>query len=127
RTGLLLHRPAARRGARQAHRPDDRVAPRRAAEKVRRCAYRGRCGRARRRIGKSHAPGVQLMKPPALIAGLAITFAALATASPAAQKAEERPALEVGSIPHDELGKDLEGNRIRVSDYRGKVVIVSFW
>ena len=33
----------------------------------------------------------------------------------------------MGSIPEDELGKDLKGNKIRVSDYHGKVVIVSFW
>ena len=39
----------------------------------------------------------------------------------------ERPSLLVGSIPEDELGKDLEGNKIRISDYHGKVVIVSFW
>jgi thiol-disulfide isomerase/thioredoxin len=39
----------------------------------------------------------------------------------------ERPALPVGTVPEDELGKDLEGNKIRISDYHGKVVIVSFW
>jgi len=39
----------------------------------------------------------------------------------------ERPSLLVGSIPEDELGKDLKGNKIRISDYHGKVVIVSFW
>jgi thiol-disulfide isomerase/thioredoxin len=39
----------------------------------------------------------------------------------------ERPSLPVGSIPEDELGKDLKGNKIRISDYHGKVVIVSFW
>jgi len=39
----------------------------------------------------------------------------------------ERPSLPVGSIPENELGKDLKGNKIRVSDYHGKVVIVSFW
>jgi thiol-disulfide isomerase/thioredoxin len=39
----------------------------------------------------------------------------------------ERPALPVGTVPEDELGKDLDGNKIRISDYHGKVVIVSFW
>jgi len=39
----------------------------------------------------------------------------------------ERPSLPVGSIPDDELGKDLKGNKIRISDYHGRVVIVSFW
>jgi len=44
---------------------------------------------------------------------------------PAAKR--ERPSLPVGSLPENELGKDLEGNKIRISDYQGKVVIVSFW
>ena len=35
--------------------------------------------------------------------------------------------MPVGSIPEDELGKDLKGNKVRISDYHGKVVIVSFW
>ena len=39
----------------------------------------------------------------------------------------EQPSLPVGSVPENELGKDLNGNPIRISDYRGKVVIVSFW
>jgi len=46
-------------------------------------------------------------------------------AEPAAKR--ERPSLPVGSIPEDALGKDLEGNPILVSQYQGKVVIVSFW
>ena len=46
-------------------------------------------------------------------------------AEPAAKL--ERPSLPVGSVPENELGKDLKGNPIRVSDYHGKVVIVSFW
>lgn len=46
-------------------------------------------------------------------------------AEPAVQR--ERPSLPVGSIPEDELGKDLKGNKVRISDYHGKVVIVSFW
>lgn len=29
--------------------------------------------------------------------------------------------------PVDELGKDTSGNRIHLSDYRGKIVIISFW
>lgn len=41
--------------------------------------------------------------------------------------AEPRPTLAIGSVPEDELGKDLQGNKIRISDYHGKVVIVSFW
>ena len=44
---------------------------------------------------------------------------------PAAKR--ERPSLPVGSVPVDELGKDLKGNQVHLSDYHGKVVIVSFW
>jgi thiol-disulfide isomerase/thioredoxin len=33
----------------------------------------------------------------------------------------------VGDIPFDLVGKTLEGDEIKVSDYKGKVVIVSFW
>ena len=58
---------------------------------------------------------------PLLFAG-----AALAADPPATARAEY-PSLEVGSIPADPLGKDTAGNQIRVSDYRGKVVILSFW
>ena len=59
----------------------------------------------------------------AALAGLS-TGAAIG-AEPAAK--HERPSLPVGSVPEDELGKDLKGNKIRISDYHGKVVIVSFW
>ena len=38
-----------------------------------------------------------------------------------------RPALEIGSVPENELGKDVNGNQVHVSDHLGKVVIVSFW
>ena len=57
------------------------------------------------------------------LAGLAsgVAFGAEPTNKP------ERPSLPVGSIPENELGKDLKGNQVRVSDYHGKVVIVSFW
>lgn len=33
----------------------------------------------------------------------------------------------VGEIPHDFVGKTIDGTEIRVSDFKGKVVIVSFW
>jgi thiol-disulfide isomerase/thioredoxin len=58
--------------------------------------------------------------------GLLLGGTALA-ADPETARKVERPSLSVGSIPHDQLGKDLAGNQVRISDYRGKVVIVSFW
>jgi thiol-disulfide isomerase/thioredoxin len=59
----------------------------------------------------------------AALAGLSV--GAAAGAEPAAK--HERSSLPVGSVPEDELGKDLKGNKVRISDYHGKVVIVSFW
>ena len=35
--------------------------------------------------------------------------------------------LQVGDIPIDLLGKNSDGSEIKVSDYKGKVVIISFW
>lgn len=51
----------------------------------------------------------------------------LSNAIAAEKKEREHPALEVGSVPHDEIGKDIDGNAVTVSQHHGKVVIVSFW
>lgn len=48
---------------------------------------------------------------------LALAFSASVFAEP----------YKVGDIPFDEVGKSLDGDEIKVSDYKGKVVIVSFW
>jgi thiol-disulfide isomerase/thioredoxin len=64
---------------------------------------------------------------PALVSCM-LAGAALAADPPAESKpAPVRPSLAVGSVPEDELGKDTKGNKIHVSDYHGKVVILSFW
>jgi cytochrome oxidase Cu insertion factor (SCO1/SenC/PrrC family) len=34
--------------------------------------------------------------------------------------------FKVGDIPFDLVGKDSNGNEVKVSDYKGQVVIVSF-
>jgi len=67
------------------------------------------------------------MRKPALwvLLALAVSTGAAIADEPAAKS--ERPSLPVGSIPEDELGKDMNGNKVRISDYHGKVVIVSFW
>jgi thiol-disulfide isomerase/thioredoxin len=45
-----------------------------------------------------------------------------------AEKTDDKhPTLAVGSVPFDELGKDVDGNKVTISEHRGKVVIVSFW
>ncbi|HTU67681.1 MAG TPA: TlpA disulfide reductase family protein [Steroidobacteraceae bacterium] len=50
--------------------------------------------------------------------------AAVAAEQPAT---DGHPSLDVGSVPFDELGKDVDGNKVTISEHRGKVVIVSFW
>jgi thiol-disulfide isomerase/thioredoxin len=37
------------------------------------------------------------------------------------------PQLSPGSVAPEIIGKDLEGNRLKLSDYRGKVVMLEFW
>jgi thiol-disulfide isomerase/thioredoxin len=68
------------------------------------------------------------MNSRALVAILALAGLSCGAAfakEPAAKR--EWPSLPVGSVPENELGKDIKGNKIRISDYHGKVVIVSFW
>lgn len=54
---------------------------------------------------------------------LRLTLAALALV--AVSLCHARPGL--GDLPPDYLGKDRNGNDVRLSALRGKVVIVSFW
>ena len=44
-----------------------------------------------------------------------------------ADSAGARRLLQVGDAPPDSLGRTLKGERVKLSDYRGKVVIVTFW
>jgi len=60
-------------------------------------------------------------------AAVAAACLAFATEGAATEPERKRPALEVGSVPADALGKDIEGNPVLISDHHGKVVIVSFW
>jgi thiol-disulfide isomerase/thioredoxin len=43
------------------------------------------------------------------------------------KKEREYPSLAAGSVPHDDLGRDVAGNKVQLSAHRGKVIIVSFW
>ena len=43
------------------------------------------------------------------------------------EKAEHRTSVSIGSKAPDFTLKDLKGNEIKLSDYRGKVVLVNFW
>ncbi|HSK80314.1 MAG TPA: TlpA disulfide reductase family protein [Thermoanaerobaculia bacterium] len=46
---------------------------------------------------------------------------------PLAQKLPPRPTLAVGSLAPDFAVKDMDGNLRRLSDYRGKLVLLDFW
>jgi peroxiredoxin len=35
--------------------------------------------------------------------------------------------LQVGDVPPDNLGRASTGGKVKLSDYRGKIVIISFW
>jgi thiol-disulfide isomerase/thioredoxin len=54
-----------------------------------------------------------------------IRYALAALALSVATLCQARPGP--GDIPPDYLGRDRDGHDLRVSDLRGKVVIVSFW
>ena len=35
--------------------------------------------------------------------------------------------LQVGDVPPDNLGRASTGGKVKLGDYRGKIVIISFW
>lgn len=47
--------------------------------------------------------------------------------TPLAEKLPPRPTLQVGSLAPDFTVKDMDGNLRRLSDYRGKLVLLDFW
>jgi thiol-disulfide isomerase/thioredoxin len=69
------------------------------------------------------------MRSPALVrcAFAACAVLLFGTSLADQKKEKESPALEVGSTPFDEIGKDIDGIPVTVSEHHGKVVIVSFW
>ena len=57
-----------------------------------------------------------------------VGLVALSGPSLASDEPERKyPTLDVGAVPFDELGRDIDGNKVTISEHRGKVVIVSFW
>lgn len=61
-----------------------------------------------------------------LIAALTLLAACDSAGKPTAKNAA-RGAVAVGGIAPDIEGTDLDGVAFRLSDYRGKVVVVDFW
>jgi peroxiredoxin len=54
-------------------------------------------------------------------------FACLAAVLLAASVAHGEKKLAVGDKPPDVLGMDVNGKRVKLSDYPGKILVVSFW
>ena len=69
------------------------------------------------------------MKPSTHKGALALVLTGIFALAADAESTEKRagPAFPVGSVPADDLGKDIKGNKVLLSDYHGKVVILSFW
>jgi thiol-disulfide isomerase/thioredoxin len=44
-----------------------------------------------------------------------------------ATPAHAKPPLKVGDLPPETLGNASTGGQVKLSDYRGKIVIISFW
>lgn len=58
---------------------------------------------------------------------LAAALMCVAAMAVQVSRAAEPVRLEVGGVPPDDLGKTPEGEHVRISDHRGKVLVVSFW
>jgi cytochrome oxidase Cu insertion factor (SCO1/SenC/PrrC family) len=56
----------------------------------------------------------------------AIALAAL-TAPAAADRNESPPHLAIGKVAPEIEGKDVDGKKFKLSEYRGKVVVLDFW
>jgi len=54
-----------------------------------------------------------------------IVLAALT--APAASDRNESPNLAIGKVAPEIEGKDVDGKKFKLSDYRGKVVVLDFW
>ena len=59
------------------------------------------------------------------------TIEGTGSSSPTANAAQQDPnipvGLEIGNYAPDIEGTDLDGNAFKLSDYRGKVVMLDFW
>jgi thiol-disulfide isomerase/thioredoxin len=62
-----------------------------------------------------------------LVAACMAVALCLLPVSPASAGKDLPPQPKPGDVPPDALGNDRDGNAITVSQYRGKVVIVTFW
>jgi len=55
---------------------------------------------------------------------LCLLFCATAAAQP---PVNAKVGLEVGNLAPEIIGADIDGKKFKLSDYRGKVVMLDFW
>ena len=53
------------------------------------------------------------------------TFAAVSTSS--VHAAEAKIGFDIGNLAPEIEGEDIDGVKFKLSDYRGKVVVLDFW
>ena len=44
-----------------------------------------------------------------------------------AVNADKKPKIDVGDVPPDYVGKTLKGEKVYLSDHKGKIIVVTFW
>ena len=71
-------------------------------------------------------------RPITAIIGLAILLSTLQAQDKAkdktqAAKSPENPNLAIGKPAPEIAGEDIDGKQFKLSDYRGKVVLLDFW
>lgn len=68
-----------------------------------------------------------MLTPHRTPAVLVTLLALLIPAAVAAAKPHAPADLEIGKVAPDIQGKDVDGKDLKLSDYRGKVVVLDFW
>jgi cytochrome oxidase Cu insertion factor (SCO1/SenC/PrrC family) len=72
--------------------------------------------------------GVIIMSKLSRIGLLSLAALLLSSASAMAQAKKHAPAdLAVGKLAPEISGVDVDGRKFKLSDYRGKVVVLDFW
>lgn len=63
-----------------------------------------------------------------LLTGAMLLFMPTAVAQEKKEKSEAPASyLQIGKVAPDTRGQDVDGKKFKLSDYRGKVVVLLFW
>lgn len=62
-----------------------------------------------------------------LCAGLMLLAIGPAVRAQQKDKKHDKADLEIGKLAPDIEGEDIDGQKFKLSDYRGKVVVLDFW